>query len=306
MTTRPVLLVLLAMAIAINATAQMQVPLYDSTIPGGRQTQMKETFLKSDDGIPLVKNIANPSMFLFLPETMEPVPCVLIFAGGGYEVQAFEHEGNEVARRLNAEGIAAAVIRYSLPADGLIENKSIGPLQDAQQAILTIRENAAAWNIMPHKTGLLGFSAGGHLAATAGTHFQNPVIKHGHGNEKVHHSLRPDFMVLIYPVISMTDSLTHLGSRRNLLGQAPGEELINFFSNELHVDGQTPPTFRVHAKDDPAVPVANSLNFASKLKAHNIPYELFLYEKGGHGFGLVNKLDNRDWLRPAIDWIRNL
>ena len=287
--------------------SQMQVPLYDGKIPGARANALEEEYLESPEGLPLVKGIAIPKLYLYLAsENGQPTPCVIIFPGGGYVVEAYAHEGEAVARALNAAGISAVVVRYRLPLDEIMHDKSIGPLQDAQQAILKVRQHATEWNLLPDKIGIMGFSAGGHLAATAGTHFNDPRIKLRRRLRKNANSLRPDFMMLVYPVISMQDSMTHGGSRQNLLGAHPSLQKINYFSNELHVQPHTPPTFLVHAEDDGAVPIANSLEFAKRLAAAGVPHELFRYPSGGHGFGLVNPKDSRQWLEAAIAWLNNL
>ena len=174
-------------------------------------------------------------------------------------------------------------------------HKEIGPLQDAQRAIQLVRLREKEWNINTHKIGIMRFSAGGHLAATAGTHFNKAVIPNTQ-----HVDLRPDFMILAYPVISFTDSLAHAGSRSRLLGNHPAKEQVQFFSKELHVTKKTPPTFLVHAKDDNKVKVENSIVFYNALKKNNVPAEIHLYEKGSHGFGLNNTTSPDKW----TDWLK--
>ncbi len=165
-----------------------------------------------------------------------------------------------MAEKFAAQGIAAFVLKYRIPESRIMDDPEIGPLQDAQQAIKIVRENAKRWNIDPERLGILGFSAGGHVASTAGTHFQNPEINTTNEN------LRPDFMILIYPVISFQDSIAHMGSREKLIGKAPSKEKIDYYSNELHITRETPPTFLVHAKDDKSVVVENSIRFYKNLK----------------------------------------
>ncbi|HTB24525.1 MAG TPA: alpha/beta hydrolase, partial [Puia sp.] len=221
--------------------------------------------------------------------------------GGGYINLAMGYEGEDVARKFNESGIAAFVLKYRIPDDNTMIRKEIGPLQDAQRAILIIRSRAKEFGIDTNRIGIMGFSAGGHLASTAGTHFEKDYIDNPN-----HVSLRPDFMILIYPVISFKNyHIAHLGSMHNLLGVHPSADLINEFSNETKITDQSPPAFLVHAKDDNAVPFENSIVFADSLKKHHIPAEIFLYERGGHGFGMTNKTSSQSWMDLCIRWIQN-
>jgi acetyl esterase/lipase len=195
---------------------------------------------------------------------------------------SFINEGSSIAKWLNSLGITAFVLKYRLPDDNIMENKNIGPLQDGQQAIRIVRRRAKEFGINPQKIGIIGFSAGGHLASTVSTHF----------NEKVYEtadttSARPNFSLLIYPVISMDSTITHMGSRQSLLGNSPTRELVTHFSNELQVTGKTPPAFMVHSIDDGTVPVQNSIRYALAMKENKIPCELHIYQQGGHGYGLA-------------------
>ena len=225
--------------------------------------------------------------------------AILICPGGGYSGVAMGHEGYDVAEELNNNGIAAFVLKYRLPDDACMENKSTVPLQDAQRGLQIIREHAKEWSVNENKIGVMGFSAGGHLASTLATHFNNAVIE----NSK-NISLRPDFAILVYPVISFSDNLTHWGSRNNLIGKKPTAEQINFFSNELQITPQTPPTFLVHAANDEVVKVENSLIFFEKLREQKVPAEMHIYEKGGHGFGMYNRTTKDLWLKSAINWMK--
>jgi acetyl esterase/lipase len=180
-------------------------------------------------------------------------------------------------------------------------NKEIGPVQDAQRALQIVRENAKAWDIQKDRIGIMGFSAGGHLASTAGTHFQHAYIDNP---KKL--NLRPDFMILVYPVISFTDSIGHIGSRDQLLGKNPSPEKIREYSNELQVTPQTPPTFLVHAKSDDVVNVKNSIQFADALRKNGVPEEVYLYEQGGHGFGMNNKTSSVRWMDLVQQWMRKM
>jgi acetyl esterase/lipase len=210
-----------------------------------------------------------------------------------------DHEGHEVAKTLNAHGIAAFVLKYRIPNDAVMTNKQIVPLQDAERAIQLIREKANEWNINPNNIGIMGFSAGGHLASTLGTHFNEVLI-----DNKNNIPLRPDFLILGYPVISFDKSIAHLDSRKNLIGQNPTPELVDHFSNELQVTPQTPITFIVHASDDGGVLVENSIRFYQALQKNKVPAEIHIYEKGGHGFGLHNKTTTDEWFDRLIDWMK--
>jgi len=213
---------------------------------------------------------------------------------------AIKHEGAEVAVWLNSLGITAFVLKYRLPDDAIMKDKTIGPLQDVQEAIRCVRRRANEWAIDPAKIGLMGFSAGGHLASSGATHFKDKVY------ELIDTiSARPDFSILIYPVISMDPAITHQGSKNNLLGKNPADDLVMRFSNERQVNGQTPPTFLVHSIDDNAVPVQNSIDYTMALKKFNIPCELHIYEKGGHGYGLgrTNGTEST-WPQACGKWLK--
>lgn len=185
--------------------------------------------------------------------------------------------------------------------DGItIVNREIGPLQDAQQAIKMVRQRAKEWNVDVNRIGIMGFSAGGHLASTAGTHFEKAVIP-----DSGTISLRPDFMILIYPVISFNDKITHMGSRDNLIGKQPSAEKIIEYSNELQVTAKTPPTFLVHASDDDAVKASNSVDFYESLLRYKVPAELHIYQKGGHGFGMNNKTTDDQWIDRCKNWMKS-
>ncbi|QRR02736.1 alpha/beta hydrolase [Dyadobacter sandarakinus] len=255
--------------------AQQAIALYPGAIPNSIAADNQET---NKDQI--ARNVSRPTLTVFLPEKPNATrTAVIVCPGGGYGVLVMDREGYQVARQLNALGIAAFVLKYRLPEDKIMKNKSVGPLQDAQQAIKTVRERAAEWKIDPQKIGIMGFSAGGHLAATAGTHFDSTFIDNPQKT-----SLRPDFMILVYPVISMGGSMGHKGSAANLLGNAPAEKLVQYFSNELQVNTRTPTAFLTHAGDDTVVPVSNSLGFYDALQKNNVPADLHIYSKGEHGY----------------------
>jgi acetyl esterase/lipase len=227
-------------------------------------------------------------------------PCVIICPGGGYGILAAQHEGTDVAKFFNGIGVHAVVLKYRIPSAKHQEHKEIAPLQDAQQAIFMVRKNAKKWGIDPGKIGIMGFSAGGHLASSLGVHYNDPKL-----NFKGNISLRPDFQVLIYPVISF-GKYAHLGSRNNLLSPDTTASLINYYSNELQVNAQTPPAFLVHAKDDKAVPIENSEMYLDQLKKFGVPGELYVYEKGGHGFGMNNKTSDVKWTALLTKWMQQM
>src|SRR6185312_4593876 len=246
------------------ANAQQELPLYgDRAIPNSKPGPDRESVDTSASPVRYSYSlVSRPTLRVYLPPAGKGNgTAVVICPGGGYLHLAYTHEGTDVAKLFNDWGIAAFVLKYRLPNDETMVDKSIGPLQDAQRAIQVVRERASEWGINPDRVGIIGFSAGGHLASTAGTHFNHAVIDNP---RKI--SLRPDFMILLYPVISFVDSIAHRGSRDNLIGLHPAQALVMKFSNEYQVTPETPPTFLVHAEDDKTVPVANSLHFFEALE----------------------------------------
>jgi acetyl esterase/lipase len=223
--------------------------------------------------------------------------AIIVCPGGGYGHLA-DHEGGPVAEWLNSVGVTAFVLKYRLGPT----YHHPAPLQDAARAIRTVRARAKEWGLDPQRIGILGFSAGGHLAATAGTHFGGGQADASDPVERV--SSRPDLLILIYPVITMRDA-THSGSRKNLLGEQPSAELVTLLSNEEQVTKETPPTFLVHTMTDAAVPVENSMMFAAALRKAGVPFEFHLYERGPHGFGLGTKDPIlATWPARCADWLR--
>jgi acetyl esterase/lipase len=278
------------------------IPLYEGVIPNSKPVPDKEYAEYINGNTLIIHKVSRPTLSIFLPPKEKATgTAVIICPGGGYSVLAFGYEGTEVAERFNQSGIAAFVLKYRIPEDSTMVNKEIGPLQDAQRAIQIVRSHAAEWGIDPKKIGILGFSAGGHLASTAGTHFEKNYIYNPD-----HINLRPDFMVLAYPVISFENPYGHMGSAHNLLGPNPAPEKIKEYSNEQQVTDNTPPAFLVHAKDDGAVPYVNSTLFDEALKQHHIPEEIYLFEKGGHGFGMKNPTSTVLWMDLCIPWILKL
>ena len=282
-----------------NLQAQEVISLYEGAIPNSIAYPMKEVTMNWDGQFGGYRNISKPTLEIYLPSKEQANgSAVVICPGGGYGMESYRLEGLNIAKTFINHGTAAFILKYRLPSDSIMSDKSIGPLQDAQQAIKVVRQGATSWNIDPNKIGIMGFSAGGHLASTAGTHFDNCLVSN---NE--HTSIRPDFMILVYPVISMTDKLTHTGSRKNLLGTNPTAEQIEFFSNELHVTDKTPPTYLTHTGDDKVVDVDNSIVFYEALRHHNVAAEMHLFPKGNHGF--VLSIPTEEWMSPLFLWMKS-
>ncbi len=241
-----------------------------------------------------------PQLIMYLPE--KPNGCAIVVTpGGGYGGLAMGHEGHEIGQWLNSLGITAFICDYRH------RNKGYGhpaPLQDAQRAIRTARARAEEFHLDPQKIGILGFSAGGHLASTAATHFDSGKPDAADPIERV--SSRPDFAVLCYPVIAFNKEYTHRGSQQNLIGQDASPELAASLSNEQQVTDKTPPCFLWHTNEDNGVPAENSVYFYLALRKHKVPAELHIYEKGPHGIGLGKKFPGADqWPTACELWLKN-
>ena len=289
----------LALMISISATAQYE-SLYKKKVPNFIEAANEEAEAVTG-GILRISKVSVPGYAFFSAgEDGKEKPCVIICPGGGYGILAAQHEGTDVAKFFNGIGVHAVVLKYRIPSAKHQQHKEIAPLQDAQQAIYMVRKNAKKWGVDPGKIGIMGFSAGGHLASSLGVHYKDPKL-----NFKGKTSLRPDFQVLIYPVISF-GKYAHLGSRNNLLSPDTTASLINYYSNELQVDAQTPPAFLVHAKDDKAVPIENSEMYLAQLKKFGVAGELYVYEKGGHGFGMNNKTSDVKWTALLTKWMQQM
>jgi acetyl esterase/lipase len=226
--------------------------------------------------------------FYGVPEEKSCGTAVLICPGGGYSGVSVVKEGEEIAKWFNQLGVSAFILYYRMP-----NGHSGIPLKDAQTALKIIHERAKEWNINKKNIGIMGFSAGGHLASTIGTHFKTKTD-------------RPAFMILGYPVITMKNEFTHKGSRYNLLGNNPSEETVKLYSNELHITKNTPPAFIVYANDDKTVPVENSKMFYSELQSKNIPSEIHSFDIGGHGFGMrKNGIPADNWPDLLKNWLKS-
>lgn len=279
--------------------AQEVIKIYSDKIPGQKAVpqSFKEINEMGDDGILRVSKVSVPTITAYLPEKGKATgTAVIICPGGGYGILAMNHEGTAIASALNKIGVAAFVLKYRLPDDSIMENKAYGPLQDLQQAIYLVRERSGNWNLNPNKIGVMGFSAGGHLASSLSVHYDDVKI----GFKDI--SLRPDFSILIYPVVSLIET-PHAGSSKNLLGKDAAEELKLYFSADRHVNERTPPAFLVHAADDGAVAAQNSILYSQALIKHKVKTELHLYQGGGHGFGLNNKTTGDLWFERLHQWL---
>ena len=289
---KPILIIL--MLISATSFAQSPVPLYPNGVPNSKPTP--STYVENGNEWVVMK-VSVPTLTPYLVKDGVPHTAVLVIPGGAYSGVAMGHEGDSIARAFNKIGVTAFLLKYRLPSDSIMVDKTIGPLQDAQSALVMIRKNAKQWNIDPTKVGVIGFSAGGHLASTLGTHFDKPAIE-----DKENISLRPDFMALIYPVITF-GGYAHVGSRENLIGKSPSQQLIDLYSNEKQITAETPPTFLVHAEDDSTVPVQNSLMFYDALLQNKVKAEMHIYPAGGHGFGLHNSTTKDYWFDRLKEWL---
>lgn len=276
--------------------------------PGAKNSPVSFSLVErsKDPALPdrAVTGIRAPEITVYAPERPNGV-ALLVTPGGSYQRVVLDKEGSDLAAPFNAQGYTLFVMTYRMPADGHAEGAN-APLADAQRAMRTLRARAGEWNINPHRIGVMGFSAGGHVAASLETRYDEPVYTPLDTIDK--HSARPDFVVLGYPVISMDNAIAHPGSRKALIGDTPNAGQIKQYSPELNVSAQTPPTFIMHAVDDPSVPVDNSLVMFNALRAHKVPTELHLFAEGKHGFGIrgAKGLPAAAWPQLAMRWIASL
>jgi acetyl esterase/lipase len=270
-------------------------------------------YQKSDDvekrestDIVRFSKVQSPEIAVFLPSKKNATrQAVIICPGGGYAYLAYDWEGTDVAKLLNSKGITAIVLKYRLPNSKSNITPNLSPLMDAKRAMRIVRANADKWGIQKNNIGIMGFSAGGHLASTLATHFDEGDANSNDSIEQ--QSSRPDFAVLVYPVITMNKAFTHMGSRTNLLGNNPDSSLVALYSNELQVTKQTPPGFLIHATDDKTVPVENSLRFYEAVKNNGVPVEMHIFPHGGHGFSLaIGKGELESWTDLLITWLRTV
>jgi len=283
-----------------NTIAQTEIPLYKGKIPKSKDCPAENKTQVNQWGQEVYIKVNTPTLTIYQPiESQSNQTAVLVLPGGGYTILAANHEGHDVAKAFNSIGVTAFVLKYRLPNDTCMFNKEWVPFIDAQAAMKYIRDNAGIYGINPDKIGVIGFSAGGHLASTLATQYQLNLNDQGSRT-----NARPNFAILAYPVISMEDSIGHAGSRIKLIGKDAPLSLRDQFSSHLQVSRFTPPTFLFHAKDDKTVPVANSILMKSALDAQKVPAELLLMEKGGHGFGLTNKQEPTDWFKALQVWMK--
>ena len=274
---------------------QMQTfPLYGSgPIPNSKPGPNEE--FGAEHGF--LRKVSRPEILVYLPaKSRANGASILIFPGGSYVGLTFDYEGTQQAQFFIDHGIAAFVVKYRIPSDQTMVDKSIGPLQDAQQAIRFVRLHAREWNLDPKRVGAIGFSAGGHVASTLATHFEKAYVPNPE-----HINLRPDFLIVVYPVISMESKIAHMDSRKALLGPHPSASQIRFFSSELQVTRETPPTLILDAMDDRLVNPENSIVFLEALRRAGVRVEARFFERGQHGFFLMP----RDrWQESILEWLR--
>lgn len=288
---------------ALWAGEAIERPLWPGDAPGGLVVVGEEVVKERGSAARPDRSVAKvsvPALTVYLPDAESATgAAVVICPGGGYGHLAFDKEGHDVARWLAGQGIAGIVLKYRLPG-----GKATVPLLDAQRAIRTARAEAKTWGLKTDRIGIMGFSAGGHLAATAATQFAEPPEAIGDAIDG--QSCRPDFAMLIYPVISMQKGIGHGGSVRSLLGASPSKEELDAYSADLCVTGDTPTTFLVHTRDD-GVKIANSLRFQEACKKAGVPVEAAYYDKGGHGYGIrKSSAPVSAWPTRAEAWLQAL
>jgi len=294
-------IIFLLIVLKSNAQSIAEMELYKGKVPNSINALNKENTVTGTDGVMRVAKVSVPSITMFKPVQQNGM-AVIICPGGGYTYLSWNKEGTKIAEEFNKWGITAFVLRYRLPDDTTMIDKSVAPLQDAQQAVRLVRSNATEWGINRSQVGIMGFSAGGHVASTAATHF---TFKADSKNADTI-SVRPDFAILIYPVISFDTSFGHKGSRNKLIGTNPTPDQTAFFSNELQVTSATPPIFLVHTADDKTVPVENSIRFYQACIKNKVSVEMHLYPKGGHGFGMNNTTTADSWMERLKNWLAEL
>ncbi|MEC3905638.1 alpha/beta hydrolase [Tamlana sp. 2201CG12-4] len=280
------------------------IELWGGNVPNSQETTENEVVEKTN--ITRISLVKTPTLEIFIPAKQSATgKAVIICPGGGYRILSYDWEGTDVAKWFNSKGIAAFVLKSRLPLSKSVIVSNEAPLQDAQRAIRWVRHHAQKYNIDPNQVGVMGFSAGGHLASTLGVQFDTPNNFKEHPLDTI--SARPDFTVLVYPVVTMKDDFTHKGSQNNLLGKEASDSLKIKYSNELHVTANTPPTFMVHSGDDKAVPVENSLQLYKALKDKGVKSEIHIYPYGGHGYGLaIGKGYLQTWTDRLYDWLKAL
>jgi len=293
---KKILFILMLSTTLTFAQKQQPILLYPDGVPNSKPTPATYKEVYGSDYFLFKVSVPTITPY-FADKDKANGTAVIICPGGGYIGLSIDNEGWSIAKAFNKIGVTAFVLKYRLPSDSIMIDKTIGPLQDAQRAVQLVRENATKWNINPDRIGIIGFSAGGHLASTALTHFDKVVIAN-----KDNISVRPDFGILLYPVITFGPE-GHVGSRENLIGKNPTQAQIDYYSNEKQVTPNTPPTFLVQAEDDDEVPVENSLMFYHAMVKNKVKGEIHIYQAGGHGFGLDNSTTKDEWFSRLTNWM---
>ncbi|MCF8226045.1 MAG: alpha/beta hydrolase [Bacteroidales bacterium] len=296
---------LLVIALIITCMAlhaqSFKLDLYpEGAIPNYKDVGEEEVWDTTD--IVRIRKVQVPDIQVFLPAKKNRTgEAVVICPGGGYHILAYDWEGEDIAKFFNSKGIAGIVLKYRLPTSEAQVEPHLSPLMDAQRAMRMTRHHAEAWGIDPGKIGIMGFSAGGHLASSLSTHYDAGNMVADDPVER--ESCRPDFSILMYPVISFTGEFQHSGSRKALVGDNP--ELMEYFSNELQVTEDTPPAILIHSSDDKAVPVKNSIVYYEALLENGVEAEMHIYPYGGHGYSLaIGQGRLAGWTDRVVDWIR--
>lgn len=277
---------------------------YMSLWPEGKMPNSKGMNLQDSVVNQRIYQVGNPGMWIFLvPKEASKGGAVVIFPGGGYHHETYNLAGWQLAKWFNTFGVSAFVVKYRLPNSPDLNNRAIAPMQDAQRALRIIRANANAWNINPQKIGVMGTSAGCHVASTIGTHFEDVSAI---GDSLDRYSYSANFMILVSPVIDL-GTYAHIGSRENLLGKNASKDLIDKYSNQLHVTSKTPPAFLVHALNDKTVPVKNSLLFYQALVDSGVPASLHIFPQGAHSIGLRNNPGSTQlWPSLCEEWMKEM
>jgi len=281
-------------AAGLASAANNVIPLWPEGVPGKREIGPEKV------GNGYTSNVSEATLTMVAPAVDHPNgTAVIICPGGGYVRMATAREGDQYANWLGTLGVTAFVLKYRMQEYG-----HPAPLQDVLRAVRTLRARAAEFGIRPDRIGVMGSSAGGHLAASAGTLFDSPLGRTGAPLDSV--SARPDFLMLMYPVITMQDPAAHAGSRKSLLGATPSADNVTLMSLEKQVTPATPPTLLIHTQEDTAVPVENSILFYQALTKAKVPAEMYLFEHGGHGMGMREGLGTSSlWPRRAEEWLRD-
>ena len=284
------------------------INLWPGVAPGSENLSLREEIVERSKEPSKIKDrfawkIINPSLTVYLPEK----PCgvgILVIPGGGYQRVVLDKEGDELAPWLKSLGVTFFVLRYRLPGEGHLPGADT-PLQDAQRAIRLIRKNAPAWGLDPNRIGVMGFSAGGHVASGLAVKYHQELYRPIDDADTV--NSRPDFLILGYPVVTMGSQYVHIGSRTQLLGRQPSQEQIDAYSNELLINNDTPQTFIMHASDDPSVPVENSIKFYLGLKRAKVSVEMHLFKDGGHGYSIRSTYGKtcEQWPLLCGQWLKS-